>query len=144
MLPAAALHPAAVPGDVPADRGRGWALRRMWRPAAGALCGGSPGGQLCTFGLGGTALPAGAAGQCYLCDSEALQAHYNDRHTGLLTHFLVTLDEVGLRAALDHVQQVLGPEARADMEARCERALRRRDPARPRRGPRGPYARPPA
>ncbi|CAE7463496.1 unnamed protein product, partial [Symbiodinium microadriaticum] len=137
MLPAAALHPAAVPGDVPADRGRGWALRRMWRPAAGALCGGSPGGQLCTFGLGGTALPAGAAGQCYLCDSEALQAHYNDRHTGLLTHFLVTLDEVGLRAALDHVQQVLGPEARADMEARCERALRRRDPARPRRGPRG-------
>lgn len=129
----------------PVDAARGWALRLKWDPFC--VEGRDPCiGRLhspCVCGSAGAALSAvdAESRQCHFCDFPILQTLYGDRHDGVFTHLLAALDEPGRQAALARVEEALGAAARADMEVRCARALRRRDPARPRRGPRGPYHR---
>ncbi|CAE6973435.1 unnamed protein product [Symbiodinium sp. CCMP2592] len=136
---------AVPPPADPIDPGRGWALRLKWNPFC--FDGGHPClGRLdspCACGPAGGALPAvdAESQQCNFCDFPILQTLYGDRQDGVLTHLLLALDDPGRRAALARIEDAVGVAARSDMEARCARAWRRRDPARPRRGPHGPYHR---
>ena len=100
------------------------------------LCKGS--NQLpCCFGPDGKPANAAPNGRCDLCSTDNLEA-LHDGMPQKITHLLADLEGKPLQHALIRVGIALGPEARAEYSMRRERAVRRRNPGRPKRGPRKP------
>ena len=91
----------------------------------------------CCFGPDGKPANAAPNGRCDLCSTDNLEA-LHDGMPQKITHLLADLDGKPLQHALIRVGIALGPEARADYSMRRDRAVRRRNPGRPKRGPRKP------
>ena len=107
----------------------------LWDELAGhGLCGGS--NQLpCCFGNNGLPANAGPDGRCDLCSGDSMRA-LRDQMPQRLTRILVKLEGKPLQHALIRIKLMLGESAKDDYQHRRDRALRRRNPDRPTRGPR--------
>ena len=137
-----ARPPVAARGEeseTPAPNPSGTAKRKachmLWDELAGhGLCGGS--NQLpCCFGNDGLPANAGPDGRCDLCSGDSMRA-LHDQMPQRLTHILVKLEGKPLQHALVRIKLVLGEGAKDDYNHRRDRALHRRNPDRPTRGPR--------
>lgn len=107
----------------------------FWEEHEGfGLCKGS--NQLpCCFGSAGKPANAAPSGRCDLCDADVLKA-FHDGPQMRITHLLANLEKKPLLHALARIRLVLGNEARDDYINRRKRTLQRRNPDRPKRGPR--------
>ena len=117
---------------------RGHALQEQWAPHVGfGLCSGV-GSQICQFGRMGAPAAAGPDGRCDLCDADSLKDLYN-HFESRITHLLRELTPDVLPKGIKRVSRVLGKHVGKMFQSRVERAVKRRDPGRPKRGARGPY-----
>ena len=124
---------AQPPTGTPSKKRRG--CQMLWGELEGhGSCKGS--NQLpCYFGKDGHAASAGPDGRCDLCSSECMLALHREMPQRL-THLLTQLEGKPLQHALVRVKIVLGEDAKNMYEKNRARALHRRDPDRPTRGPR--------
>ena len=114
---------------------RGIFLRDLWRPHDGH---GSCRNAACVFGFLGGIAPAGPSGFCDLCDFEGMETLLHHGR-GRLTHLLTQLAEPEAEIALARISSNLGESFADELRGRMQRSLKRKQPDRPRRGPRGPY-----
>ena len=140
--PAESLQAAApeqsTPASAPIDN-----ANRQKRKGSDMLWGGLDGhgpcigsNQLpCCFGCNGHPANAGPDGRCDLCSGDALRA-LHEHMPQRVTHLLVALQGKPLQHALIRVKIIFGEAAMNDYDNRRQRALHRRDPNRPSRGPR--------
>ena len=89
----------------------------------------------CYFGKDGHAASAGPDGRCDLCSSESMLALHSEMPQRL-THLLTRLEGKPLQHALVRVKLVLGEDVKNMYEKNRARALHRRNPDKPTRGPR--------
>ena len=128
------VHVGAEPAQpAPAPKRHGSDL--LWGELTGhGICIGS--NQLpCYFGTNGGAANAGPDGRCDLCSGDAMRELHRSMPQRL-THLLTGLEGKPLQHALVRLKLVLGETIMAEYQARRQRALHRRDPNRPKRGPR--------
>ena len=112
------------------EKERGHALREQWAPHVGfGRCGGV-GSQICQFGNMGAPAAAGPDGRCDLCDADNLKDLYN-HFEGRITHLLRELAPDVLPKGIKRVSRVLGKHVGKMFQSRVERAIKKRDPARP-------------
>ena len=89
----------------------------------------------CCFGKDGHAASAGPDGRCDLRSSESTLALHGEMPQRL-THLLTQLEGKPLQHALVRVKLVLGEDVKDMYEKNRARALHRRNPDKPTRGPR--------
>ena len=107
----------------------------LWGELSGhGLCKGSN-GLPCYFGENGHPANAGPNGRCDLCSGEAMRG-LHEHMPQRLTHILTKLQGRPLQHALIRIKLVLGESIKNDYQHRRDRALHRRNPDRPTRGPR--------
>ena len=133
--------------DAPPCKPR-WAPRddraqHFWRrPVATQLCQGIR-GATCTLALDASGTPGAASesdDRCVFCSSERFEKLTRKRGGCLVTHYLSLLRPKDRQEALRIISTHGGEAMSADYSARLKRLLRRHDPSRPKRKPRGKYA----
>ena len=133
--------------DAPPCKPR-WAPRddraqHFWRrPVATRPCQGIR-GATCTLALDASGTPGAASesdDRCVFCSSERFEKLTRKRGGCLVTHYLSLLRPKDRQEALRIISMHGGEAMSADYSARLKRLLRRHDPSRPKRKPRGKYA----
>lgn len=123
---------------IPKHSGRGAVFRDIYAPHANnGSCQGRQ-NHPCIFGGLSMPAPAAPSGLCDLCDPEMLETLYGSC-SQRLTHLVSKLESNAVGTAFRYIRDALGEKAERDMQQRLARLRRRHDPARPKRGPRGPY-----
>jgi len=95
-------------------------------------------GTPCVFGVNSQAAMAAPSGHCELCDPESMKRLCREQ-PAKLTCLLRALDQTALAMALNFLNVDVDAAAAENFAGRVARAHHRRDPARPKRKPRGAY-----
>ncbi|CAE7352562.1 pif1 [Symbiodinium sp. CCMP2592] len=94
-------------------------------------------GHGCIFGVDGAAL-ATTSDRCDICCNKTLKGMI-EQAPEKMTKLLAALEPAALQKALEYIEKDFENSVAKDFESRVARAHRRRDPARPKRAPRGSY-----